>query len=123
MTSYCASFQSVLWSTLSHGNKTAKLCIQFLDKFLIWSAYFDNHLNFSDSAYFDNESYKVFIASTWIPLLDTNEFNGGMEVSFIFIFLDKNKKFIKKKSVSSIYKFYYIMISLASGNCFRSHEI
>ncbi|XP_063420288.1 uncharacterized protein LOC134705499 [Mytilus trossulus] len=33
-----------------------------------------------DSAYFDNESYKVLIPSAWIPLLDTNEFNGGMEM-------------------------------------------
>lgn len=36
---------------------------------------------FPDSAYFDNESYEVFIPTAWIPLLDTNELNGGMEVS------------------------------------------
>lgn len=34
-----------------------------------------------DSGYFDNQSYKVLIPTAWIPLLDTDEFNGGMQVS------------------------------------------
>ena len=34
----------------------------------------------TDSAYFDNESYKVMIPTAWIPMLDTSEFNGGMQV-------------------------------------------
>lgn len=33
-----------------------------------------------DRAYLDNDSYKVFIPTAWIPLLDTNELNGGMEM-------------------------------------------
>jgi len=33
-----------------------------------------------DNAYFDNDSYSVMIPTTWIPLLDTDEFNGGMQV-------------------------------------------
>ncbi|OWF42670.1 phytanoyl-CoA dioxygenase-like [Mizuhopecten yessoensis] len=34
-----------------------------------------------DSAYFDNDSYKVLVPTAWIPLLDTDEFNGGMQVA------------------------------------------
>ncbi|BFZ07347.1 hypothetical protein BsWGS_10386 [Bradybaena similaris] len=33
-----------------------------------------------DSAYFDNESYKVLIATAWIPLLNATKKNGCMEV-------------------------------------------
>lgn len=33
-----------------------------------------------DSAYFDNDSYKVMVPTAWIPLLDTDEFNGGMQM-------------------------------------------
>lgn len=34
-----------------------------------------------DSGYFDNQSYNVLIPTAWIPLLDTDEFNGGMQVA------------------------------------------
>lgn len=33
-----------------------------------------------DSAYLDNESYSVLIPTVWIPFLDTDAKNGGMEV-------------------------------------------
>ncbi|XP_013416110.1 uncharacterized protein LOC106177775 [Lingula anatina] len=33
-----------------------------------------------DSAYFDNESYRMMIPTAWIPLLDANENNGCMQV-------------------------------------------
>ena len=35
---------------------------------------------FSDSGYTDNDSYKMLIPTAWIPLLDSNEVNGCMEV-------------------------------------------
>ena len=34
----------------------------------------------ADSGYFDNQSYEVMIPTAWIPLLDTDDFNGGMQV-------------------------------------------
>ncbi|XP_062616942.1 uncharacterized protein LOC134278659 [Saccostrea cucullata] len=34
-----------------------------------------------DSGYFDNQSYKVMIPTAWIPLLNTDDFNGGMQVA------------------------------------------
>ncbi|XP_022344797.2 uncharacterized protein LOC111137580 [Crassostrea virginica] len=34
-----------------------------------------------DSGYFDNQSYEVMIPTAWIPLLDTDDFNGGMQVA------------------------------------------
>ncbi|KAK3087156.1 hypothetical protein FSP39_002452 [Pinctada imbricata] len=33
-----------------------------------------------DNGYFDLDSYNTLIPTAWIPLLDTNEFNGGMEM-------------------------------------------
>lgn len=33
-----------------------------------------------DSGYFDQESYDHIIPTTWIPFLDTNANNGGMQV-------------------------------------------
>lgn len=40
----------------------------------------------TDSAYLDNDSYNVLQATAWIPLLDTNEKNGCMEVSIFLNF-------------------------------------
>ena len=39
-----------------------------------------SHVGISDSAYLDNDTYRVLIPTAWIPLVDANEANGCMEV-------------------------------------------
>ena len=41
---------------------------------------FQRMLDISDSAYFSADSYDHMVVTTWIPFLDTNAGNGGMQV-------------------------------------------
>ena len=52
----------------------------FNDLLLIPMKYDNTVYLITDASYFENESYNVLQITGWIPLLDSNKENGGLEV-------------------------------------------